>query len=130
MEKMMRTDVNSKNDDWELFFVFSMAAAQMDPNDKKNSVLAMELEPVTDTDPKFWKWADQRFDDTLGTKPTRSLGTRRSGTSHIDKSFWENLTRVMGRGMGEILQAKKSHRNPQKPLVHKQDGGNSTAIGP
>ena len=35
LEKMMRTDVNSKNDDWELFFVFSMAAAQMDPNNKK-----------------------------------------------------------------------------------------------
>ena len=48
----------------ELFFVFAMAAAQMDPNDKKSSVLAMEAEPVTATDPKFWKWVDQRLDDT------------------------------------------------------------------
>ena len=28
----------------------------MDPNDKKNSVLSMEVEPVTATEPKFWKW--------------------------------------------------------------------------
>ena len=53
----MRTDLNSKKYDWEVFFAFSMAAAQMEPNDKKNSVLAMEAEPVTATEPHFWKWA-------------------------------------------------------------------------
>ena len=63
----------------------------MDPNDKKNSILAMEMEPVTVTDPKFWKWADHRLDDALGTRPTRSIVTRRNGTSQIDQSFWENL---------------------------------------
>ena len=55
LEKMMRTDVNYKKEDWGLFFAFSMAEAQMDPNDKRISVLAMEVEPVTATDPKFWK---------------------------------------------------------------------------
>ena len=84
---MMRIDVNFINEDWDLFFAFSMAAAQVDPNDKKISVLAVEVEPVTITDPKFWKWADQILDATLGTKPTRSIVTRRSGTSQIDQSF-------------------------------------------
>ena len=37
----------------------------MDPNDKKISVLDMEVEPVTVTDPQFWKWGDQRLDATL-----------------------------------------------------------------
>ena len=35
LEKMIRTDVNFIRDDWGLFFKFSMAAEQMDPNDKK-----------------------------------------------------------------------------------------------
>ena len=87
MEKMMRTDVNYKKEDWGLFFSFSMAAAQMDPNNKKISVLAMEVEPVTVTDPKFWKCSDQILDATLVTRPTRSIVTRRSGISYIDKSF-------------------------------------------
>ena len=52
----------------------------MDPNDKKSSILAMEVEPVTFTDPKFWKCADQRLDATLVTRPTRSVVTRKSGT--------------------------------------------------
>ena len=33
--KMIRTDVNFIKEDWGLFFEFSMAAAQMYPNDKK-----------------------------------------------------------------------------------------------
>ena len=33
--KMIRTDVNFIKEDWGLFFGFSMAAAQMDPKDKK-----------------------------------------------------------------------------------------------
>ena len=41
-----------------------------------------------------------------------SIVTRRSGTSHIDQSFWENLTRAMGSGMGEMLQAKQSQQQP------------------
>ena len=36
LEKMMRTDVNYKKEDWYLFFAFLMAAAQMDLNDKKS----------------------------------------------------------------------------------------------
>ena len=53
MGKMMRIDVNYKKEDWDLFFAFSMAAAQIEPNDQKNSVLAMEVEPVTVTDKKI-----------------------------------------------------------------------------
>ena len=54
-KEMTRTDVNSKREDWELFFAFSMTASQMDPNDKQISILDMEVEPVTSTDPKCWK---------------------------------------------------------------------------
>ena len=36
LEKMIRTDVNFIKEDWGLFFEFSMATAQMDPNDKKS----------------------------------------------------------------------------------------------
>ena len=64
MEEMMRTDVNFKREDWELFFAFLMAAAHMEPNYKKRSVLSMGVEPVTATDPKFYKWSDQRLDST------------------------------------------------------------------
>ena len=84
LEKMMRTYINYIKEDWDLFFAFSMAAAQMDPNDKKISVLAMEVKPFTVTSPKFCKWADHRLDATLGTRPTRptrSIVTRRSGKS-------------------------------------------------
>ena len=53
LEEIMTTDVNCKKENWEFFFSFSMAVAQMDPNNKKSGVLAMEVEPVTVTDPKF-----------------------------------------------------------------------------
>ena len=88
--KVMRTDVNFIKEDWGLFFESSMAEAQMDQNYKIIIILAMEVEPVTVTDQKVWKWKDRRLDDTLGKRPTRSLVTRGNGTSHIDQSFWEN----------------------------------------
>ena len=66
-----------------MFFKFVIVAAEMDPNYKKISVLAIKVDPVTSTDPKFWKWSDQQFDDTLGTRPTRSPVTNRGGTSQI-----------------------------------------------
>ena len=53
VEKMMRTYVDNKKEDWDLFFAFSMAASQMYPNNKKINVLVMEVEPVTVTEPKF-----------------------------------------------------------------------------
>ena len=70
------------------------------------------MEPVTATYPKFWKWSDQRLDATLGTRTTKSLVTRSSGTSQIDQSFWGELTRVMGSGMGGMLQAQQSQQQP------------------
>ena len=96
----MRTDVNFQREGWKFLFAFAMTVAQMDPDEKKISVLAMEVEPVTATDPKFWKWADQILDATLGTRQTRSPVTDRGGTSQIDQSFWENFTRVMVSDMG------------------------------
>ena len=84
----------------------------MDPNDKKISVLAMEVEPVTVTVPQFWKRADHILDAKLGTRTTRSIVTRRSGTSQIDQYFWENLTKVMGISMGAILQAQQIQQQP------------------
>ena len=101
----------------------------MDPNDKKISVLAIEVEPVTATDPKFWKWADQRLDSSLGTRSTRSLVMVMSGTSHIDQSLWVNLTRLIYIGMGQCFRHNKANSNPLPPLVHKWDTGSSTAIG-
>ena len=53
MEEMMINDANRQIEDWDLFFEFAMADAQMDPNDKKSSVLAMEVDLVTATDPIF-----------------------------------------------------------------------------
>ena len=35
LEEMTRTYVNCEREDWELFFAFSMAAAQMDPKKRK-----------------------------------------------------------------------------------------------
>ena len=112
METMIITDVNFIKEDLGSFFKISMAAAQIDPNDKKISILAMEVEPVTVTDPTFWKWADKRLDATLGTRPKRSVVTRGSGTSPIDESFWKKLTKVMGSNMGAMLQAQQSQQQP------------------
>ena len=83
----MKTYQNCQKKDKELFFKFSMAVAYMDPNYKKNSVLAIEVEPVTTTDPKFWKWSGRQLDAILGTIPTRSPVTNRDGTAQIDQSF-------------------------------------------
>ena len=118
---MMTTDINCQREDWELFFAFAMATAQMDPNYKKISVLDMEVETVTSTDPNFFKWADQRLDDTLGKRLTRYPVTDRGGTSQIDQYFWENLTRVMCSGMGEILQAKQIQQ--QRTATHSAQVG-------
>ena len=79
---------------------------------KKKSVLAMEVKPVTIIDPNVWKWADQRLDATLGTRPTRSVVTRGSGTSKIDQSFWENLTKVMGSRIGAMIHAQQTKQQP------------------
>ena len=65
LEKMMRKYGNLQNKYWELFFEFSMGVTHMDPNDKNSSVLAMEVDPVTTANTKFWKWKDQRFDATF-----------------------------------------------------------------
>ena len=85
-------------------------AAQMDPNDKNSSILDTEVEPVTVTKTTLCKWSDRRLDATLGTRPTRSLVTRRIDTSQIDQSFWENLTNEIGSSMGEMIQAKQSQQ--------------------
>ena len=55
LEEMTRNDANLQKEDWELLFEFYMAAEKVNPNDKKSSVLAMEVEPVITTDPKFCK---------------------------------------------------------------------------
>ena len=112
LEEMIITERNCQKEYWQLFFKFEMAAAQMDINDKKRSILDMEVETVTATDPKFWKWADQILDDTLGTRPTIPPVINRGGTSHIDQSFWENLTKVMGSGIGAMLQAQHIQHQP------------------
>ena len=117
--KMIRTDVNFIKEDRGSFFNFSIAEAQMDPNDKKISTLAMEVEPFNVIDPTFWKWEYQILDATLGTRPTRSIVTRRSGTSQIDQSFWENLTRVIGSSMGAMLQAQKIQQQPTATPIAK-----------
>ena len=95
-----------------------MMAAQMESNDKKISGLSIEVELFNITYPKFWKWVDHILYAKLGTRPTRSIATRRSGTSQIYQSFWENLTRIMGSSMGEMLQEQQSQQQPTAtPIV-------------
>ena len=38
MERMIRTDVNFIKEDWGLFLEFAIAAAQIDPNNKKQYI--------------------------------------------------------------------------------------------
>ena len=95
-----------KKEDYEFFFEFAMAEVQMDLNYNKVIVLYMEVEPVTAIDPKFWKLADQLLYATLGTRPKRSPVTNRGGTAQIDHYLWENLTKVMGSGIGAMLQSQ------------------------
>ena len=83
----MRKDTNFHKDDWEFLFGFSMADAQIYPNNKRSSVLAMEVEIVTAIDPIFWKWADQHLDDTFGTSPDRYPATNRGSTSQMENLF-------------------------------------------
>ena len=47
------------------------------------------------------------MDATLGTRPTIYVVMRRRGTSQIDRFFWKILTNLMGRNMGEMLQAQQ-----------------------
>ena len=106
LEEMMIKEGHFQKEDWGLFFKFEMVTAQMEPNDKKSSFLAIEVEPVTATDPKFYKWEYQRLYATLGTRLKISPVANRGGTPYIDQSFWKNLTKVMGSIIGEMLQAK------------------------
>ena len=112
LEEMMRKDGNLQKEYWELFFEFEMAASQMDPNDKKSSILDMEVKPVTTIDPKFCKWADQLLDATLVTRPPISLDTNRGGTAQMDYLLWENYTKVMGSGIRAMIQKQQSQYQP------------------
>ena len=58
LETMIRTDVNFIKEDWGLFFEFSMAAAQMDPKDKKVV---------------YWPW---KWNQSLSQ--TQNLGNRKT----------------------------------------------------
>ena len=55
----------------------------------------------------------------MGTRPTISVVTRRSVTSQIYQSFWENLTRVMVDGMGEMLQSQQIQQQPTATPIAK-----------
>ena len=97
MEEMMRTEGNSQKEFCEMFYAFIMEVAQMDPIDRKSSVLAMEVDLLIAIDPKLLKWADQQLDATFGTRTTRSPVTNRGSTSHIDLLFWEQLDKGDGK---------------------------------
>ena len=103
----MINDDNCQKEDWELFFEFSMVAAQMDPNDKKISILNRNVDPVTATNPKNRKWSDHRLDSTLGTKPAQSPATNRGSTDYMDQSFWKKLTNMVGSDIGDMIQAQQ-----------------------
>ena len=94
-----------------MFFEFSMVDSKMDPNSKMSSVLDMEVEPVTTTYQIFWKLEDQRLYDTLGTKPSRYPYTNRGSTEKMDQLLWGNLTKVMGSGIGDMIQAQHIQRH-------------------
>ena len=84
----------------------------MDPNDKKISVLDMEVDPVTTTEPNVCKWEDQQLDDTLGARPAISPVNNRGSTSKIYQLFWKNLTKVMISSIGVMLQEQQIQQQP------------------
>ena len=53
LEEIMRTDGNYQREDWELLFESAIEVVQTDLGYKKSSVSAMEMDPVTTTEPKF-----------------------------------------------------------------------------
>ena len=115
----MRNDANFQKEDWELFFEFSMASAHVYPNKKKSIVLDMELEAFTTTDPIFLEMGRPLFEFNIGKNSARSPGTNKSGTSQMDQSFWENLIKVMGSGIGYMLHEQWSQHQPTAtPSAH------------
>ena len=80
----MINDDNCQKEDWELFFEFSMVEAQMDPYYKKISILDINVDPVTSTNPKNRKWSDHCLELTLGTKPAQSPVTNRGSTDYME----------------------------------------------
>ena len=91
----------------------------MDTNDKNRSVLDMEVEPFTTIEPKCWKLADHRLDSTLVTKPAQSPYTNRVSTAYMDQQFWENLSKVIGSGIGDMIQAQqRNQQTSDTPSAH------------
>ena len=58
----------------------------------------------------------------MGTRSTRYQVTDRGGTSQIDKYLWQNLTKVMGSGTGEMIQSQQSQQQPT--TTHSAQAGN------
>ena len=48
---------------------FVMAAGKVDVSYKKISMLALYVEPLTDTYEVFWNWVEHCVDDALGAEP-------------------------------------------------------------
>ena len=46
-----------------------MAAGKVDVSYKKISMLALYVEPLTDTYEVFWNWVEHCVDDALGAEP-------------------------------------------------------------
>ena len=54
IEKQDKDVTRFQKDDWKLVNKFVMAEGQVDVSDKKSSMMALYVEPVTDTDEGFW----------------------------------------------------------------------------
>ena len=83
MEKMTRTDVNNIKEDWDLFFAFSMAAAHMDPNNKKRSVLDMEVEPVGSRNEKNSIARKRTYAETVANYVTPRVAPQIATATHV-----------------------------------------------
>ena len=95
IEKQEKYEPKFQKDDWELVHKFVMAEGQVDVSDKKRSILALYVEPLTATDEGFWNWIEHRLDATLGAKP-HIISPAMAGPPQMTAEFWQDMTKMLG----------------------------------
>ena len=63
--------------------------------DKKSSIMALDVEPVTATDEGFWNWVEHQLDYKLGAKP-QNISPAMTGPSQMNAAFWSDMTKMLG----------------------------------
>ena len=129
LEEIIIKDRNFQKEDWELFFEFSMADSKMGPNDKDSSVLDMEMNPVTATDPTFGKWTDQLLDATMWTRPEDIHPPTGAAQHRCISRSEKTLQRLWAAELGICFRHNISNIVLRPPLVHRRDAGSYTLMG-